>query len=400
MTDRSPPLALTDLAGEWAGLAPAPLDARLRELRGQGRAILDLVTANPHEHGLKFPGELLAEIAAEAMQSIGVYRPEPRGLAAAREAVAQWYARRGSPAAADTIQLCPGTSTGYGWALRLLAEAGDEILAPSPGYPLFDDLAAVAGLRLRKYYLRFDGGGWRHAVDEIDYQCTARTRAVVLISPHNPTGAMATPEDLAALAEVCRRRRLALLFDEVFCEFREDRAHPAPRPHGEQFPLAITLNGCSKMLSLPGWKLAWMKVDGEPRHVRPFMTALEHLADTYLPLPDLQQAMLPALLTRGEAVTDALAEAYQQRRRAARTALAFATDDCTAGVYLCGRLFGAYAGPGGDDQFALDALEREGVLVHPGYFYDLPGRFVLTCVAAPETLRTGIDKLNRLAGGG
>jgi aspartate/methionine/tyrosine aminotransferase len=193
---------------------------------------------------------------------------------------------------------------------------------------------------------------------------------------------------------------LALVFDEVFCEIRDERDRPMARPDAAGFPLAVTLNGFSKMLSLPGWKIAWLKTDGDAERVEPFLKSLEHLADTYLPVPDLQQAMVAELLATGESVMARLAEAYRRRRQLARAGLRYRADETAAGVYLCLRLAGKYAQRGGDEAFALAALEREGVLVHPGYFYDLPGRFVMTASAAPEPLAEGIARLNRLTDGG
>jgi aspartate/methionine/tyrosine aminotransferase len=390
---------LSRLARCWSRTPPAPLAAELAALSAAGRAPLDLVTANPHEQDLVFPPELLDAAVNAALAATAVYRPDPLGMPAARQAVAAYYRRRGVAVDPARVVLAPGTSQAYFYALRLLADPGQEVLVSSPGYPLFDDLCAVADVGLRQYHLAHEDGRWRPDVDEIAFQCTSRTRAVMVVSPHNPTGAMFSAADYAALADLCRRRGLALVVDEVFCECLDPEAGPFVRPDPAAFPLLLTLGGVSKMLSLPGWKLGWMTVDGDADRVVPFLRAVEHLSDTFLPMPDLSQAMLPALLEAGEAsVIAELAAAYDRRRRAALTALGeagFAADRCPAGVYLCVGLPGAVR-PGRDDEaFARRALHEAGVHVHPGYYYSLPAHWVMTCVAREPLLREGIERLRR-----
>jgi aspartate/methionine/tyrosine aminotransferase len=411
------------LALDWGRAEPAPLAAEAEALRRAGRPPLDLVTAIPHEHGLVFPPGRLAAIVAEAAGRVGVYRPDPRGLVAAREAIAGYYARHGRAISPDRIVLTPGTSVAYFYALRLLVNPGQETLIPSPGYPLFDDLCAVAGAGMRQYYLACRDGAWRLDLEDIEFQVTPRSRVLMLVSPHNPTGAMVTAADYAALGAICRRHGLALVVDEVFCECLAPEAGPFARPRAEDFPLLITLNGFSKMLSLPGWKVGWMTVEGDAERVGPLLEALERMADAFLPVPDLQQAMIAPLLAAGqdEGVIAGLAAAYAERRRVALAALAEAgleADACPAGVYLCGRLpggGGADAPWGGhvsdsrpdrdskprvgldDMAFAMAALRQAGVLVHPGAYYRLPGHWVMTCVAAPPLLREGIARLAGLA---
>jgi aspartate/methionine/tyrosine aminotransferase len=439
------------LTGLWSSAAPAPLAAAAEALRAAGRPPLDLIAANPHDHGLVFPAERLRAIVDRALAASAVarYEPDPLGAPDARRAVAEFYRRRGwpdDPLDPARIVLAPGTSQAYFYALRLLTDPGDEVLVASPGYPLLDDLCAVAGVGLRRYHLKCDAGQWRPDVAEIDFQCTPRTRAVMVVSPHNPTGCMFTAADYAALGEVCRQRGLALVVDEVFSEClapitgsppassssiasmpsmppSPDLAvpPPLPRPNPADFPLVLILNGVSKMLSLPGWKLAWMAVGGDPARVAPFMNALERLSDTFLPVPDLQQAMLPDLLAAGDGVDGEagacggrvideigmigvigdLAAAYARRRSAALEALThagFRPDACPAGVYLCPRLPERVGSPAdasipADEAFALDALDHAGVLIHPGHYYGLPNHWVMTCVAGEGTLEAAIGRI-------
>ncbi|MBN1475314.1 pyridoxal phosphate-dependent aminotransferase [Candidatus Sumerlaeota bacterium] len=363
----------------------------MEEARRAGRTLLDLITPNPSEHGLAFPHESLAEIAQWAMrhtESVRRYTPCPLGQRPAREAIADLYRRRGVEAQADHIALTPGTSFGHLATMRLLVEQGDELLIPSPGYPLFDDIAAICGVRLRRYHLAESDGRWRPDLEEIAFQCTERTRAIAVVSPHNPTGTVWSESDLGDLRRLCEQRDLALIFDEVFCEFLTPPLERLPRPVG--FPLAITLNGLSKMLALPAWKIAWMRVEGEPGRRTGFLRALEHLIDTFLPMGELQQAMIPAILEAGDpAVCRALAEELNRRRQLAVDFLGSAAPPPQGGVHLCAPL------PEGvdDEEFAIRLIRERGVAVHPGFYYELPHHLTLTCIPRPEILREGIGEI-------
>lgn len=405
------PVADSSLLRAWGRSELNPLTTEVARRRSQGRPFLDLVGASPQECDLAFPPEELLRVTEEATRKSLVYRPDPRGQLSAREAIAAYYERRGAPARPDRLILTPGTSMAYFYALRLLCEAGDEILVPRPGYPLFDDLCRVSGVRQRYYhYVRrpgHEGARWRPDLEDIEFQCTPRTRAIAVVSPHNPLGTVFTESDLEALARICRARGLALLFDEVFCEFRGESAGPFPRPRGEDFPLAVLLNGFSKMLSLPGSKVAWMKVDGEEEAVQRLLAGLEYASDLFLPVSEVAQATVPGLLEVGEReVFGHLAREYSRRRALVEGMLGDWLEPADGGIYLCGSLDAHDArlgrgrrrldGPGrhaDDDVFALRVLDELDVLVHPGHFYDLPGHFVMTCVARPEDLAEGSGRL-------
>ncbi|GAB4312043.1 MAG: pyridoxal phosphate-dependent aminotransferase [Candidatus Sumerlaeia bacterium] len=387
-------MPLTRLAREWADTPPNRLSEELEIFRSRGVRIIDLVTANPHEHGLTFPQEELLGIAAAGMVRAAVYRPDPLGQRPAREAVAAFYKARGAEADPQRIVLTAGTSLAYFYAIQLLADPGMEILAPEPGYPVFDDIAALCGVALRRYHLRVSEGRWRLDIDDLTFQITPRTRAVIVVSPHNPTGMVMSNGEWSALGALCRERRLPVVADEVFSEFLAPPLATLPRPEPGAFPLLITLNGLSKMLSLPGWKVAWMKVEGDPKLVEPFLKALERLSDAFLPVNELAQAMVPDLLRSGlRGAIERLARDYTERRSLVRRVLEWPQPpEPEGGVYLCVRL----AGSADDEEFALRALREQHVLVHPGYLYNMPGYIVFTCVPRPEILVEGLTRLNKM----
>lgn len=387
-------LQLGPLCNRWQKAEPAALERALGEARSRD-TFIDLISRPPQESGFLFPAELLATAIEQALQSPGVvgYRPDARGQSGARSAIAAYYSGRGTVADPGRLVLTPGTSLGYLTAFRLLCQRGDEILIPRPGYPLFDDLAAIAGVGLRAYHLGQRDDTWHFDPEELRFQITPRTRAVVVVSPHNPTGHCFSREELESLAGLCREYGLALIFDEVFCEFLSEGSESAfPRPDPAQFPLVITLNGLSKMLSLPQWKIAWMKVDGDHHLVSSFLAAAEHFSDSLLAVNELAQAITPAVLEAGErGMFREFRVLLGSRRDLLRQGMPLPLASHDAGAYVCARL------PDGADDVAvaLHLLEADGLYLHPGSFYDMPGHLIMTATAGEEQLCAALSILRR-----
>ena len=184
---------------------------RLRdELRARGHEICDLVSGNINESGYVFPQNLIEEILTRASHNCRVYRPDSFGQKPAREAVAEFYRGAGcsekdfNPA---NMLITPGSSLAYWYCFKLLANTGDEILCPRPSYPLFDYIAMLAGVKLTSYRMS-EAADWAIDLEYLEAVITTRTRAIVLISPHNPTGHVASVEEIAGLAEIARRHNL------------------------------------------------------------------------------------------------------------------------------------------------------------------------------------------------
>ncbi len=372
----------------------APINALYRErdaLQARGEAILDLISGSVE--GIAYPQPLLEAALLAGAQRATRYRPDPMGQRVAREAISQYYADEGVSLPADQMLLTPGTSIAYWYAFQLLADAGDEILAPVPSYPLFDAIAHLCRLRMVPY--RLDAArGWEIDLGHLQAAITPRSRAIVLISPHNPTGAVASGEALAGVADIATRHHLPLIVDEVFGSFLFEHG-TLPRPATGRAPLVITLNGFSKMLALPGMKIGWMALSGETARVKRAMRALSSISDTFLPVNEPAQFAVPALLQRREAFMTEYRKTVRQRRDAAVQSLAnhprLSFTPPMGGFYLTLRV----AHPEVDDaQEALGLLRRRRVLVHPGFFYDLPpSHLVMRFVGEPAQLAAGLEAL-------
>jgi alanine-synthesizing transaminase len=366
-------------------LTPNDLE-QARERRLAAGGYIDLASSNPTAQGLIFPPDILRE-AAEKFWSIRRYQPDPRGSPAARAAIVSYYAGRTPPLALapEDLFLTASTSEAYSLLFALLADPGDNLLAPNVTYPLFEYLAALRGLELRPYAL-VEEQSWR--IDERSLLAAAdeRTRGVLLISPHNPTG-MVVQAPLAALD----RLGLPVICDEVFAPFTY--AAPAVPPLGALHPglPVFTLNGISKLFALPDLKLGWVALSGPARQFAP---RLELLNDTFLGANSLSQHLLPALFERGMPFVTSMVARVRTNFDLALARLAghprLVARPPDAGYYL----FPAVRNCPDEEALALHLL-HQGVLAHPGYFYgEVPGaHLMLSALTEPGQFAAGLERL-------
>jgi alanine-synthesizing transaminase len=366
-------------------------------LQQRGESVLDLISGNVNRSGILFPEALLREALDEALPAARIYQPDSFGQPVARHAISRYYEQSGLALRPEQVLLTPGTSISYLYCFKLLAEEGDEILCPSPSYPLFDTIARLCDVRLTSYVLR-ESLNWEIDLDYLESQLTTRTRAIVLISPHNPTGAVADWTQVRSLAEIAARHRLAVVADEVFSEFLFG-LDELPRPAQTEAPLVFTLNGFSKMLALPGMKLGWIGVSGEAALVQKAMRTLEMMSDTFLPVNELVQFAVPALLGAARPFMDNYRNTVTSCRELAMKALSQARNlslvPPVGGFYAAVR----WTGPDRDEeQLLIDLLTEYRMLAHPGYFYEMPGtHLVITFLERLEVLARAVDKLVEFA---
>jgi len=368
---------------------PNPLSCLLAERRTTGDPVLDLTVSNPTDCGFHYPE---AEIrAALSEPSVLRYAPDPHGPAGVREAVAAHHDRG---LRASDLLLTASTSEGYALLFKLLGDPGDEVLVPSPSYPLFDWLARLEGLHARTVPSYFHER-WHLDLGALEAAVSERTRAVVVVNPNNPTGHFLSRTEWTGLTELCARRGLALLVDEVFSDYAleapPDALPTALEDADPPCPLFL-LSGLSKIAALPQVKLGWIAARGPG--AAGHLEALAFLADQYLSVSASAQAAAPALL--------ALAPGIQAQVRTRLRANLAALDRALAGRPHLSRL----AVEGGwsvllrrpaldaDDACALRLLREAGVLTHPGSFFDLPGdgHLVLSLLTPEAVFREGLER--------
>jgi len=369
---------------ESLAAAKNPLYILHGKLRADGHRILDLVKGNVNEHGMIYPQETLREILQVASEQARVYKPDPLGQIRAREAISSYY---DGAISTEQIVVTPGTSVSYWYCFKLLAEPGDEILTPQPSYPLFDYIARLCGVKLTPYKLD-ESQDWAIDLEQLERQIGSRTRAIVIISPHNPTGMVASMEQLNELASIAARYEVPIISDEVFNEFLFSQ-ESLPRPASTDAPLVFTLNGFSKMFALPGMKVGWIGVSGDEHLVEKSLGALELISDTFLPVNEAVQFAVPRIFGDGQSFLSSYKQWITNCRNVAVECLA--GRDFTApagGFYLTLRL------QSDEEEAALRLLRDERILVHPGYFYDIePDHLVMTFIQSPDNIRRAFTKI-------
>lgn len=384
-----------------ASLAPNRLTQALARRRAAGRDVIDLTSTNPTTVGLEAAAGALVALAADAGR---VYRPDPFGLLSAREAIAAWLGQhRGRTPDPARLALTASTSEAYSVLFKLLCDAGDEVLVPRPSYPLFEHLAALDLVRAVPYGLEYHGC-WSIDLHSLDAAWTPRTRAVVVVSPNNPTGSYLRADDLGALAERCAARGAAIVADEVFSAYpldpRADAVRSITAATREAPSLVFALDGLSKSCGLPQVKLGWIEMDGPEALVSAARERLELLLDTYLSVSTPVQVAVPQLLAHGREVAARIASRIRGNLEAARRIFAD-VPSCTplraeAGWSLVVRVPSIR----GEEALVLSLLEEDGVLVHPGFFFDFPREayLVLSLLPEPDGFAEGVRRVARRAG--
>lgn len=378
-------------------LAPNALSRAVERARSSGASILDLTETNPTAVQLSYPEGLLDALAdSRALR----YEPEPLGIAQAREAVAATYSARGIQVDPGRVVLTTSTSEAYAILFKLLADAGDRVLVPQPSYPLFDLLARLEAVEAAPYRL-VGAAGW--AVDRTGFEqaLDARTRAVLVVSPNNPTGSLIGRSDREFLVEAARARDLAIVSDEVFADYLLSPAGDRTSFASEARVLTFTLGGLSKSAGLPQVKLAWFVASGPDAAVRAALDRVAVIADTYLSVSTSVQFAAPQLITAGAGIRRGIGARVRRNLERLRTEAA-AQPSLTL-VEPEGGWSAVLRVPaiGREEDIVLRLLQEAGVLVHPGYFFDFADEafLVMSLLPAPEVFDEGVSRIGRFIGG-
>lgn len=352
-----------------------------------GLPIADLTASNPTRCGFEYDRNLLAALSDPQAFD---YSPQPRGLLHAREAVCAYYADHGVELSPRHIVLTTSTSEAYSFLFRLLCDAGSEMMALLPGYPLFDFLAVLEDVKLKAATLVYDYG-WQIDPEGLRRSITPHTRAIVLVHPNNPTGHFIKPWEAEELARVCREFDLSLIVDEVFLDYgwsEESRSFAA----GLDGVPVFVVSGLSKIAGLPQMKAAWIVATGP--EVTSALDRLEVIADTFLSMNAPVQCALPAWM-RGRA-------AIQQQIRE-RLVINLAELDRQLGRVASVNRLEAEGGwyavlhiPAIDpDEQTVLALLEEGVWVQPGYFFGMPesGWLIVSLLGPEQEFSAGVTCL-------
>jgi alanine-synthesizing transaminase len=372
-------------------LEPNRIAQAVRRARDAHRPLIDLTVTNPTSVGIDYGSEILQPLSDLA----GItYAPHPFGLSVARQAVAEDYARKGLMMDPDRIVLTSSTSEAYSLLFKLLcAPSGDAVMIPVPSYPLFEHLTMLDGVRGIPYRLDYHGR-WTIVTEDLDRCWTGAVRAVLAVSPNNPTGSVLSREELAALSSRCAERSAALIVDEVFADF------PLTPGVGDASfldaeCLTFRLGGLSKSAGLPQVKLGWIAVDGPPRLVREALGRLEIICDAYLSVSTPVQGAAPKLIEAGAAIRRQILERLDTNVAALKA---------SAASHPALEAFNTEAGWSSvirvpstrpEEDLVVDLLQLDDVLVHPGFFFDFPHEsfIVVSLLPEPRLFAEGIRRL-------
>ena len=361
----------------------------LEDVRARGGELLDLTASNPTECGFLYDGASI--LKALITPAVLKYHPDPRGMHSARQAVQNYYEQRGQRVRLEDLILTTSTSEAYSFAFRLLCNPGEEVLVPTPSYPLFDFLAEIQDIKLVRYPLVYDHG-WQIDFHTLEAAVTPRTRAVIVVHPNNPTGHFTKADEISKLNQVCTAHDLAIIADEVFLDFSLNSEHPGSFAQNQPV-LTMTMSGLSKISGLPQMKFAWLAVNGPIDKKTEALARLEVIADTFLSMNAAIQAAAPTLVAQRHG--------FQQQLMARVRSNLAELDKQLSEQKSCTRLEiegGWYAvvrvpAMRSDEELALELLE-EGVYLHPGHFYDFPGEgyLVVSLITREREFAEGIEK--------
>jgi aspartate/methionine/tyrosine aminotransferase len=380
----------------FSGRVPRSLETNritraVRHAREAAHSLIDLTTTNPTTVGIEYPADILQPLGdPEGL----VYRPQPFGLAEARGAVTRDYERKGVRIDPDRIVLTASTSEAYSLLFKLLcAPAGDGVMVPVPSYPLFEHLTMLDGVERTAYRLEYHGR-WALVADDLDRCWRKNTRAVLAVSPNNPTGSVLDGDELGTLSSLCHERRAALILDEVFGDYPLSQGSSSPALIDPQC-LTSRLGGLSKSAGLPQVKLGWIGVEGPDHLVADALERLEVISDAYLSVSTPVQVAAPALIETGAVVRARILE---------RIVANYDTLQSTSASHPSVDVLTTEAGwstvirvpaTRSEEQLVLELLERDHVLVHPGFFFDFPHEafVVVSLLPQPDVFREGVQRL-------
>jgi len=403
----APPLKTRERLSEVRYEIRGDLARRARELEAQGRTLIKLNIGNPGAFGFRAP-EHLQRAIADHIHDTDPYTHQ-QGLPAAREAIAAFHAARGTPGAtAERVFVGNGVSELIDLSLRALLNPGDEVLLPSPDYPLWS-AATILNDGRPVFYRCKVANGFLPDPDELEALVSSRTRAIVLINPNNPTGAAYPRALLERIVAIAAKHDLLLMCDEIYDGILYDGADGSRTVFEPIAPIAgdvpcLSFSGLSKVHRACGWRVGWAVLSGDPLRSGEFHHAMDLLGALRLCANVPGQFAIEAALHGADTITPLCAAGgrlYEARRAV--------IDACANSRHLklaapAGALY-AFPGVHGDAAegfddyaFALEMLEAEDVLIVPGSSFNVPYRnhFRVTLLPEPPLLREVFARIERV----
>ncbi|MCW8828697.1 MAG: pyridoxal phosphate-dependent aminotransferase [Gammaproteobacteria bacterium] len=378
-----------------------PVMTHARLMEEEGYRIIKLNIGNLAPFGFDTPEEIQQDVIHNLPQASGY--SESRGLFAARKAIMHYTQAKGIPGVGmDDIYIGNGASELIVLAMQGLLENGDEVLVPSPDYPLWTAAVSLGGGRPR-HYVCDEGAGWLPDIDDIRSKITRNTRAIVIINPNNPTGALYPEELLLELVELARQHQLIIYADEIYDKMLYDGQQHTSIASLADDVLFVTFNGLSKNYRACGYRAGWMVVSGEQSHAQDYIEGLNILSSMRLCSNVPGQFAIQTALGGYQSINDLVAEGGRLRRQrdmAWEMVNALPGVSCVkpqAALYLFPRLDPKMYPIADDQAFALELLKDEKVLVvqGSGFNWSEPDHFRMVFLPNGDDLTEAMRRIER-----
>jgi alanine-synthesizing transaminase len=378
-----------------------PVMARARQMEEDGQRIIKLNIGNPAPFGFEAPEEIVQDVILNLPNASGY--SDSKGLFSARKAIMHETQRKGiAGVQIDDIIIGNGVSELIVMAMQALLDSGDEVLVPAPDYPLWTAAVSLAGGK-PCHYICDEGAGWLPDLDDIRSKITTHTRAIVIINPNNPTGALYPDDLLLGILEIARQNQLIVYADEIYDKVLFDGATHTSVASLADDVLIVTFNGLSKNYRACGYRSGWLIVSGDKRHASDYLEGLNMLASMRLCSNVPGQYGIQTALGGYQSITDLVAPGgrlARQRDLAHDLLTSIPGISCVkpkAAMYLFPRMDSRMYPIEDDQKFILKLLEEERVLVVQGSGFNWPTPDHIRVVFLPheEELSKAIERMGR-----
>jgi alanine-synthesizing transaminase len=378
-----------------------PVLRQAKKMEAEGHHILKLNIGNPAPFGFEAPEEILQDVILNLHAAHGY--GDSKGLLSARRAVVQYYQQKGLAGVdIEDVYLGNGVSELIVMAMQALLDDGDEVLIPAPDYPLWTAAVCLSGGQA-VHYLCDESAAWMPDPDDIAARITDRTRALVIINPNNPTGAVYSTEVLERLVELARRHNLLIFSDEIYDKILYDDVVHTPTATLAPDLLCLTLNGLSKAYRVAGFRTGWMVVSGPKQHAESYIEGLDVLASMRL-CPNMpSQFAVQTALGGHQSINDLVlpgGRLLEQRDRAWELLNEIPGVSCvkpTGALYAFPRLDAEMYPIVDDEKFVMDLLLAERLLVvqGTGFNWPTPDHFRIVTLPRVPDLEEAISRIGR-----
>ncbi|HFZ6749754.1 TPA: pyridoxal phosphate-dependent aminotransferase [Streptococcus agalactiae] len=343
-------------------------------MRANGEKILRLNTGNPAAFGFEAPDEVIRDLITNARESEGY--SDSKGIFSARKAVMQYYQLQNIHVDMDDIYIVNGVSEGISMSMQALLDNDDEVLVPMPDYPLWTACVSLAGGNA-VHYICDEEANWYPDIDDIKSKITSKTKAIVLINPNNPTGAVYPREILQEIVDIARQNDLIIFSDEVYDRLVMDGMEHIPIASIAEDIFTVTLSGLSKSHRICGFRVGWMVLSGPRQHVKGYIEGLNMLANMRLCSNVLAQQVIQTSLGGQQSIDSMLlpgGRIYEQRNyihKAINEIPGLSAVKSNAGLYLFPKIDTDMYRIDNDEEFVLNFLKQEKVLLTHGRGFNM-----------------------------